>query len=75
MIIKQYNNPKLTLEIYNKIVSIEWDHNDLDLDELFSGFIGLLKTHTFHDCSIKGKLIQLLEDEYGVNVTIDESEE
>ena len=43
---------KITIENYDKIVSWEVPYNDVNLDDMFDAFVGLLTTLTWHNDSI-----------------------
>ena len=44
---EQYKGTKLTLQIGDTITTWEVDHQDIDLDELFHGFQGVVVGQTF----------------------------
>lgn len=54
------NDPTIiSMLCYDKKVEVTLDHSDVDLEELFNVFTGILITHTFSEKQIKDYIIEL----------------
>lgn len=52
---------KLQLETYGKKYTVETENDDLDIEEIFEIFNGLLLQATYNQSTINGYIIELAE--------------